>query len=443
MKQRLFKYDTHEAYNSSARPIPSVSLIKEDGSVMYDFLQAVNRSINPELMDACVAKGWAKESTNYLTFEEAADVVSLSFNGNTDIKNLEELVHFTGLNNIGIAAFQNMNNLEKITMPPFNGYVEPVPSNVFQGCANLDVVDATHVNFNPTCAQMFNANTKLRQVYFGEKVSTIKASTAAFGTNNIRAIQLHYQGVVTVESPQNTFGAIRWYVPDEYLEDYKTDTSTKYMGNGWSTIASRIFPLSQWDIDFPKNPVQMSIADEVTANILNTTLDAKISKDGVFTEQDAKMVYNGMLSGLGAVRSFPEFHKFTNVTNVGDVFCNSATVTMLKMPNALTSTGLLGNSGRDLNNLKKIVYGSNITQVTAQSFSRLTGLQYIVIKTVTPPTVANSNAFWRINVNKVYVPDASVDAYKTAWSAVAAKITPLSQFATDFPDDDISLEGEE
>lgn len=439
MKQRFFKYDTHEDYSSSVRPIPSVSLIKENGSVLYDILQAVNRSINAPLMDACVSKGWAKESTDYLTFEEAADVTSLNFNGNTNIKSLEELVSFTGINSLSIGTFNNMTNLEKIVLPPFNGWTQPVPSNVFPGCTNLDTVDARNANFNVTCSQMFNGNSKLRHVYFGEKVSSIIGSTI-YQTPNIRAIQLHYKGVVTVASPQGETNTTRFYVPDEYLDDYKTDAS-HFKSSGWSSIASRIFPLSQWDTDFPKNPVQMAIADDVTANILNTVLDARISKDGVFTEQDAKMTYNGMLSGMKSIRSFPEFNKFTNVTDIGTSFSNSSTVTYLKMPNSLTTSGQLGNSGSDLTNLKKVVYGSNISALSSYAFSRLRGLTYIVIKTTTPPTVG-TQAFWRTTVSNIYVPDASVDSYKSVWSAVASSIKSLSQFATDFPNDDISLEGE-
>lgn len=440
MKQRFFKYDTHEDYSSSVRPIPSVSLIKEDRSVLYDILQAVNRSINAPLMDACVSKGWAKESTDYLTFEEAADVTSMDFYRNTDIRSLEELVSFTGINRLSTSTFNRMTNLEKIVLPPFNGWSEQVPGNIFLECTNLDTVDARNANFNVTCSQMFPNNDKLRHVYFGEKVATIR-STTIYKSSNIRAMQLHYKGVVTMESPQTNMGIIRFYVPDEYLEAYKTDTSTKYLGNGWSSIAHRIFPLSQWDTDFPKNPVQMAIADDVTANILNTVLDARISKDGVFTEEDAKMTYNGMLSGMTRIRSFPEFNKFTNVTNIESSFSKSSTITDIKMPNSLTTSGVLGNTSSDLTNLKKVVYGSNIVALSDYAFARLRGLTYIVIKTATPPTVGNQS-FWRITVSNIYVPDASVDSYKSVWSAVASSIKPLSQFATDFPNDDISLEGE-
>ena len=54
---------------------------------------------------------------------------------------------------------------------------------------------------------------------------------------------------------------------------------------------------------------------------------------------------------------------------------------------------------------------------------------YILVMSETTPTVNVPGASARIS--KVYVPDESVDAYKTAWSAVAAKIYPLSDYDGD------------
>lgn len=55
-------------------------------------------------------------------------------------------------------------------------------------------------------------------------------------------------------------------------------------------------------------------------------------------------------------------------------------------------------------------------------------IEYIFLST-TPPTLANINAFTGINpICKIYVPDASVEAYKAAtnWNNYSAYITPLS-----------------
>lgn len=451
MKQRFYKFDTFEDYSNGSRTVPSVSLVKEDASVWYDFLQAVNRPINPELMDICVAKGWAKESTEYLTFEEANDVASLNINNNNTIKSLNELKYFTGV--VKIDNFNNLTALESIVFPPnASNYIYNPMSKTFVGCSKLDKIDLSLLSWNPLCTQFLKENKSFRQLILNESISSIPLDTftsTASAQTRVKSMKIPYNGILTVTGGNNNnkeaLSICRFYVPDDLVEDYKTDASTKYSGAAWSTVASRIFPISQWDIDFPKNPVQMPIADPVTANVLNNVIDKRTSNDGVFTEEDAKMVYNSLLDGIKNVGSFWEFHKFTRITNFDRAFQGTTTLTELKCPNSLIFIGLFGSGGTDNNSIKKLVFGSNVTSMSTQAFARLKKLQYIVFKSVNPPTCTNNSFFYYTNIPKIYVPDASVEAYKTAqyWTAAASKITPLSQFATDFPDDDISLEGEE
>ena len=58
-------------------------------------------------------------------------------------------------------------------------------------------------------------------------------------------------------------------------------------------------------------------------------------------------------------------------------------------------------------------------------------MQYIKCMPTTPPSIvaASTNKILDGTNNcPVYVPDASVNAYKTAWSNVAERIFPLSEF---------------
>ena len=452
MKQRFYKFDTFEDYSNGSRTVPSVSLVKEDGSVWYDFLQAVNRPINPEFMNACIEKGWAKESTQYLTFEEAANVAHpLGLAGNTKIKSLDELKYFTGVSML--FNFQNMTSLESIVYPPNVTRYDPTytPSYIFRNCNKLDKVDLNNITFNPFCQGYINENPSFRQLILSSNISSIPQGTfssSASAATRIKSMKIPYNGILTVTGGNNqnrdALSICRFYVPDDLLEAYKTDTSTKYSGSAWSTVKSRIFPISQWDIDFPKEPVQMHIEDPVTANVLNNVIDKKTSNDGVFTEEDAKMVYNDQLNGIKNVRNFWEFHKFTNVTNYGDYFYGTTTLVSLKCPNSLTHIGRIGVVGTNNYTIKKLVFGNKVTSIRTQAFSNFKSMQYIVFKSINPPTCTN-DSFWNaMTIPNIYVPDDSVNAYKTAqyWTKAASKIKPLSQFATDFPNDDISLEGE-
>jgi hypothetical protein len=99
---------------------------------------------------------------------------------------------------------------------------------------------------------------------------------------------------------------------------------------------------------------------------------------------------------------------------------------------AKMTTGLISITAQMMQNcssLKKIEFGSAVTSIAAQAFdSNTVCLEYIFLST-TPPTLASTNAFSGINAAcKIYVPDASVAAYKAAtnWSTYANYIYPLS-----------------
>lgn len=78
---------------------------------------------------------------------------------------------------------------------------------------------------------------------------------------------------------------------------------------------------------------------------------------------------------------------------------------------------------------------STITRIVGYGLSPHTGPSYqvnynVIIRAVTPPTVDSTI---KNNTNKliaIYVPDESVDAYKTAsnWTGLAAKIKQLSEY---------------
>lgn len=79
--------------------------------------------------------------------------------------------------------------------------------------------------------------------------------------------------------------------------------------------------------------------------------------------------------------------------------------------------------------LKKVILGEGMTSIGSSAFSACVELTALIVLATTPPTLDNS-AFDYANKYSVYVPDASVDAYKAAtrWSSIASKIKPLSQY---------------
>ena len=94
------------------------------------------------------------------------------------------------------------------------------------------------------------------------------------------------------------------------------------------------------------------------------------------------------------------------------------------IPNSVTSIGSYAFSG--CSGLTSIEIPNSVTSIRQNAFSDCSNLSSIYIKSTTPPTLG-FNAFYRnASKRKIYVPRASLNAYKTAsdWSAYADAIEP-------------------
>lgn len=97
----------------------------------------------------------------------------------------------------------------------------------------------------------------------------------------------------------------------------------------------------------------------------------------------------------------------------------------IDIPDSVTTIGI--QAFDNISSLKKVTIGSGVSKIGAMAFFRTNNLSKIQIKATTPPTIT-TNSF-TTNVI-IYVPDDSVDAYKSAniWSTMADRIKPLSEY---------------
>ena len=138
-----------------------------------------------------------------------------------------------------------------------------------------------------------------------------------------------------------------------------------------------------------------------------------------------------------------------SVTSIGySAFKNCTGLTSITIPDSVTSisgyafsscTGLtsvtIGNGVTSIDmgafigcsSLTNIRLGNNVTSIGTGVFNNCTGLTSITIQATTPPTLSNSNAFNNTNDCPIYVPSASVEAYKAAtnWSSLASRIQAI------------------
>lgn len=82
------------------------------------------------------------------------------------------------------------------------------------------------------------------------------------------------------------------------------------------------------------------------------------------------------------------------------------------------------------NTALKEVELENVVLISQGAFNKCKVLERIILHPTTPPILENVNALQNTNNCPIYVPDASVEAYKTAtnWNQYADRIKPLSEY---------------
>lgn len=112
----------------------------------------------------------------------------------------------------------------------------------------------------------------------------------------------------------------------------------------------------------------------------------------------------------------------------GDVLQYRNSLTAVRGGNGVTS---IGNYAFYYSySLTSITIPNGVTSIGDSAFAYCNSLTKYIINATTPPTLASTKAFSGINsICKIYVPDASVDAYKTAtnWVSYAEYIYPISE----------------
>ena len=114
-----------------------------------------------------------------------------------------------------------------------------------------------------------------------------------------------------------------------------------------------------------------------------------------------------------------------SVTSIGNsAFSSCSSLTNITIPDSVTSIG--DSAFRNCSSLTSVTIGKSVTSIRNMAFANCRSLTSIYCKPTTPPLLFVTNTFSDIpSTAKIYVPTASVYAYKTAqyWSSYASKIT--------------------
>ena len=128
---------------------------------------------------------------------------------------------------------------------------------------------------------------------------------------------------------------------------------------------------------------------------------------------------------IGSTRYVPQSDGSYVVDASGSgVFQGARNFTGLTIPDHILA---IGNKAFYGCQMKSIAIASNVKSIGNYAFYNCNQLTSVILTRITPPTIA-STTFNNPTTN-FYVPNESVEAYKTAsnWSAMASRIYPMSE----------------
>ena len=185
------------------------------------------------------------------------------------------------------------------------------------------------------------------------------------------------------------------------------------------TIGSGVTSIGGWAFRRCSNLTSIDIPSSVTS-IGHVAF-------GLCTSLTSCTIPNSVTSiGYGAFTSCDSLTSInipSGVTSIGNyTFDNCSSLTSIDIPSGVTSIGsyaFLVCTG-----LTSIDIPSGVTSIGESAFQYSSRLTSITVNAVTPPTLGN-NAFNNTNDCPIYVPSASVEAYKTSWSTYASRIQAI------------------
>lgn len=262
----------------------------------------------------------------------------------------------------------------------------------FDECVNFKSIDMMYG---------FDGCTSLRSIVFGEKVYKL----------NINAFK-------NCTSLQSVTGADN--VTEIWNDAFNGCTSLSVIDLDWSKIeqiGQRAF----------KECASLPITDLNVPNAVYLGNDAfaktnltKVSNLGKITT-----ITNGC---FGSCSSLSEATLPEGITSLGfSAFENCTSLKSIIIPDSVTTINSY--CFQHDSSLKTVVLGSGLQSIGGVAFNDCKALEVIISKATVPPTT-EPNAFNNTpNKQFVYVPDESVEAYKTAavWSGFAGKIKGISE----------------
>lgn len=444
----LKEYNTVEEYieDASSNPIsyPTLTRVASDsnwGKKMF-YRKVMTDQSNPEAMSIARSAGWVRPNDTYMTLDQALAVTDETFqnanvqvedanayNGYTstfsELKHFDEFQYFLNVKNLtrvkvsddpytAKGAFMCAYNLKSIKLPPqmmilgnvafrwcekltdmeLPSSVKQISSYCFYDCKNL-----THFKFNTGLNVIQDCAFAHTNIGHDTEPVELPETLTYIGRNALSYDNWYFKFKETLNLPR-----IRLFGAENFLN--QAGPRHLIMGENLATLGVGDHEYTQHYNDVFWGMLETVTIDENCPNF-------KSINNVVYTK-DGKYCYGGADYGCAC-------QEVLEIEEGCEKIVSGAFRTLFSNADGTEYCPWFSEENMIL---KRIVLPSTLTQIGYCCFQYSKPMD-VVVKAVTPPT----RLYYALQngIKNIYVPDESVEQYKTDWSYAANKIKPMSE----------------
>ena len=398
---------------------------------------------------------------------------------NSEITSFDELEKFTGVTILKEQAFDGCASLRSVDMRNLTS----VERYAFRNCSSLAIeVYAPKLTGTLYYGTFTNSGiTAIKELGSITKISSYDTSTGAIaGCNNLVSVELpntltgigahalkNNPNLTTINIPEGirSVGEYTFYNCTSLIIDDLSLPNLETLGKGafYGVRINKISNLGKITSIADETNTAQNFGDKTTlteivlpdtltyignqmlrdySSLVKCNIPSSVTYIGTAAFQNTSFSIENLslpeLTSLGQNAFYGVSIK--NISNLGKItttpdsswqhepFGKRDVLEKVILPDTLTSIGHYGFCGYTA--LKNITIPSGVTFLNNSTFEGCSSFEWVICKPTTPPTLGNGYCFDRTNDCPIYVPDESVEAYKTAtnWTEYASRIKPISEY---------------